>query len=251
MARSYKEKALAIDHVDRTIVVAGPKVVATEATMKAIVQSRYGAPGQVLELREMTRPVAKDDEVLVRVRAASVHVGDVILARGLPYFLRMMTGLRRPKNPIPGTDIAGTVEAVGREQIRDTRIGGDACPQWGPNGFIKEIAPGDQLDPRIAREQAIGARAHPEIVRNTGTQRSGVVPSENLAPHDDDLVGSPWYRLRRPVPQRPSQYSRRLSWPLMTSALLPRGHSTVVRLTAGPASASSSIAVRTSSTAFG
>ncbi len=66
----------------------------------------------------MTKPVVKDDEVLVRVHAASVHVGDVILARGVPYFLRMVTGLRRPKNPVPGTDIAGTVEAVGKDVTR-------------------------------------------------------------------------------------------------------------------------------------
>jgi NADPH:quinone reductase-like Zn-dependent oxidoreductase len=131
---------LASDHVDRTIVVAGPKVVATEATMKAIVQSKYGAPGEVLELQELARPVAKDDEVLVRVHAASIHVGDVILARGLPYFLRMMTGLRRPKNPVPGTDIAGTVAGIGKDvtQLRP----GDEVFGWCAGAFAEYACAG-------------------------------------------------------------------------------------------------------------
>ena len=83
--------------------------------MKAIVQSRYGFPGDVLELQDITKPVVKDDEVLVRVCAASVHLGDLIVVRGVPYVVRMATGLRKPKNRVPGTDIAGTVEAVGQD----------------------------------------------------------------------------------------------------------------------------------------
>ena len=83
--------------------------------MKAIVQDKYGSAGEVLKLQDIAKPLVKDDEVLVRVHAASIHIGDVILVRGLPYFLRMATGVRKPKNPVPGTDIAGTVEAVGKE----------------------------------------------------------------------------------------------------------------------------------------
>jgi NADPH:quinone reductase-like Zn-dependent oxidoreductase len=81
--------------------------------MKAIVQDKYGEPEAVLRLEEIDKPVVKDGQVLVRVRAASVHVGDWILVRGVPYVARMATGLPKPKNRIPGTDIAGTVEAVG------------------------------------------------------------------------------------------------------------------------------------------
>ena len=81
--------------------------------MKAIVQYEYGSPENVLELKDMDRPVVKDDGVLVRVRAASIHIGDYYTVRGLPYVLRPMFGLRRPKEPVPGTDVAGTVEAVG------------------------------------------------------------------------------------------------------------------------------------------
>ena len=76
--------------------------------MKALVQERYGEPRDVLEVREVDQPVPRDDEVLVRVRAASVHIGDVFGIRGVPYLFRPMYGLRRPKVRIPGTDIAGT-----------------------------------------------------------------------------------------------------------------------------------------------
>jgi NADPH:quinone reductase-like Zn-dependent oxidoreductase len=82
--------------------------------MKAMVQDHYGS-AEVLQLAEIDRPEIGADQVLVRVRAASIHVGDWILMSGTPYVMRMATGLRRPKNPVPGTDIAGTVEAVGKD----------------------------------------------------------------------------------------------------------------------------------------
>ena len=65
-----------------------------------------------------SKPRIGDDEVLVRVHAASIHVGDWILMTGSPFVMRMATGLRKPKNPVPGTDIAGTVEAVGKDVQR-------------------------------------------------------------------------------------------------------------------------------------
>ena len=82
--------------------------------MKAIVQDKYGA-ADILEPRDIDRPEIGDGEVLVRVHAASIHVGDVIVMMGSPYLMRMATGLRKPKNQVPGTDIAGTVEAVGKD----------------------------------------------------------------------------------------------------------------------------------------
>src|ERR671910_2546803 len=79
-------------------------------TMKAIVQERYGSP-DVLELREIDRPNVEDDEVLVRVRAASVHADVWHVMRGRPYVLRVMgAGIRRPRNRVPGTDMAGRVD---------------------------------------------------------------------------------------------------------------------------------------------
>lgn len=80
--------------------------------MKAICQYRYGSP-DVLELRDVDKPVVGDDDVLVRVSAASVNPLDWHLMRGLPYLVRMMFGLRRPKSSRPGVDVAGRVEAVG------------------------------------------------------------------------------------------------------------------------------------------
>lgn len=80
--------------------------------MKAIVQDHYGSE-EVLRLEDVQRPGIGEDEVLVRVRAASIHVGDWILMTGSPFVMRMATGLRRPKQATPGTDVAGTVEAVG------------------------------------------------------------------------------------------------------------------------------------------
>jgi NADPH:quinone reductase-like Zn-dependent oxidoreductase len=82
--------------------------------MKAIINNKYGSP-ENLKLEEIEKPVINDDSVLVRVRAASVNPYDWHLIRGLPYFVRFMTGLRRPKQTVPGVDVAGMVEAVGKD----------------------------------------------------------------------------------------------------------------------------------------
>ena len=111
--------------------------------MQAIIQDRYGS-AEVLEARDIDRPAIGDDEVLVRVRAASVHVGDWILMTGMPYVMRMGTGLSKPKNPVPGTDIAGTVEAVGT-QVQSLRPG-DEVFGWCTGAFAEYArAPEDQL----------------------------------------------------------------------------------------------------------
>ncbi|MBT2488014.1 NAD(P)-dependent alcohol dehydrogenase [Streptomyces sp. ISL-96] len=85
--------------------------------MKAVVQDRYGSP-DVLGVREVDKPVAADNEVLVRVHAAAVNARDWHLMRGDPYMARMVLGLRGPKTKIRGTDFAGRVEAVGRDVKR-------------------------------------------------------------------------------------------------------------------------------------
>jgi NADPH:quinone reductase-like Zn-dependent oxidoreductase len=82
--------------------------------MKAIVQEGYGAPERVLKLEEVDRPPVGDDDVLIRVRATSVNTPDWITVTGLPYLLRLKSGLRRPSTPVRGTDVAGVVEAVGK-----------------------------------------------------------------------------------------------------------------------------------------
>src|SRR5438128_8680211 len=106
--------------------------------MKAIVQEKYGSPDN-LELREIAKPAAGDDEVLVRVCAASVHPDVWHVVTGRPYVLRLMgAGIRKPKNPIPGTDISGIVESVGKSVTRfrpgDSVFGETIVTQQWTNG---------------------------------------------------------------------------------------------------------------------
>jgi NADPH:quinone reductase-like Zn-dependent oxidoreductase len=85
--------------------------------MKAIVQNEYGPP-DVLELREIATPVVAGDEVLVRVHAASVNPADWHFMRGVPYVMRAGAGLAKPKSKVLGRDIAGSVEALGKDVTR-------------------------------------------------------------------------------------------------------------------------------------
>jgi NADPH:quinone reductase-like Zn-dependent oxidoreductase len=111
----------------------GPAM-AQENIMKAIVQDNYGS-SDVLQLKDIDKPVVKDDEVLVRVRAAAVNIGDWHLLRGVPYVMRLGVGLRKPRREIPGRDIAGQVEAIGRnaKQFRP----GDEVFGWGQGAFAE------------------------------------------------------------------------------------------------------------------
>jgi len=102
--------------------------------MKAIVQMRYGSP-DVLQLKDVDKPVVKDDEVLVRVHAAAVNTGDWHLLRGMPYVVRLVAGLRGPRREIPGLDIAGQVEAVGAN-VRQFRPG-DEVFGWCKGAFAE------------------------------------------------------------------------------------------------------------------
>jgi NADPH:quinone reductase-like Zn-dependent oxidoreductase len=113
----------------------------TLGLMKAIVQDTYGEPEAVLRLEDIAKPVVKDGQVLVRVHSASVHVGDWILVRGVPYVARMATGLRKPKNHVPGTDISGTVEAVG-DGVTQLRPG-DEVFGWCTGAFAEYASAGE------------------------------------------------------------------------------------------------------------
>ena len=87
---------------------------ARKDTMRAIVRDQYGSP-DVLELREVARPgIVRDQDVLVRVRAASLNADDLEYMYGRPGFARIGIGLRRPRQRILGSDVAGEVEAVGK-----------------------------------------------------------------------------------------------------------------------------------------
>jgi NADPH:quinone reductase-like Zn-dependent oxidoreductase len=93
---------------------------ASQTSMQAIVQSRYGTvPDDVLRLEQITRPRIAANEVLVQVRAAGVDRGTWHVMAGQPYLMRILGfGFRGPKNPVPGLDVAGTVVAAGREVTR-------------------------------------------------------------------------------------------------------------------------------------
>jgi len=112
--------------------------------MKAIIQKEYGSP-DVFELKELDKPVVKDDDVMVRVHAAALHAGDYFVMRGDPYLVRMVAGWPKPKNYVPGFDVAGHVEAVGKnvkhfqpgDEVYGTCKG--ACAEYvcaGENNFL-------------------------------------------------------------------------------------------------------------------
>ena len=104
--------------------------------MKAIVRSSYGSP-DVLELRDIAKPVVKDDEVLVRVRASSVNTADIDFLRGRPTFARItpgLYGLRAPTNRVLGLNVAGQVEAVGKD-VTEFRPGDEVFGDLTQHGF--------------------------------------------------------------------------------------------------------------------
>src|SRR5918996_2289356 len=155
--------------------------------MKAITQDRYGSP-DALVLSEIDRPAPGDGEVLVRVRAASVHADVWHAMTGQPYVLRILgSGLRKPKNRVPGTDVAGHVESVGTKVTR-FRPGDEVFGQslvgnlWRHGGALAEFAavPVHRLERKpagITFEQAAAVPTSGSLavqgVRDEGRTRPG------------------------------------------------------------------------------
>jgi NADPH:quinone reductase-like Zn-dependent oxidoreductase len=128
--------------------------------MRAIVQDAYGTT-DVLSLREIDRPTVGDDEVLVRVHAAGLDQGVWHLMAGLPYMVRLMGfGLRAPRTPVPGSDVAGTVEAVGRNVTR-----------FAPGDEVFGTGAGTFADYTRAREDKLARRP-----ANTTFEQAAAVP---------------------------------------------------------------------------
>jgi len=83
--------------------------------MKAIVYTKYGSPADVLQLKDVEKPTPKDNQVLIKVHATSINAAESLLINGDSFLVRMMAGgLQKPKNLIPGADVAGRVESVGK-----------------------------------------------------------------------------------------------------------------------------------------
>jgi NADPH:quinone reductase-like Zn-dependent oxidoreductase len=158
--------------------------------MKAIVQDRYGAPEAVLSLREIDRPVVADDEVLVRVSAASVHPDVWHVVCGQPVVLRFMgSGIRRPKRTVPGTDVAGTVVSVGAgvtgfepgDEVFGETIRGQ---QWRNGGAFAEYvsAPAQALALKPARVTFEQAAAVPTagLIALMNLQQAGLRSGQDV-----------------------------------------------------------------------
>ncbi|MDQ0201195.1 NAD(P)-dependent alcohol dehydrogenase [Neobacillus ginsengisoli] len=109
--------------------------------MKAIVYNKYGPP-DVLELKEVEKPIPEDNQVQVKIHAASVNYGNLVLLKGEPFVARFAFGLLKPKYSIPGGDIAGRVEAVGKNvkqfQPGDEVFGDLSGCGWG--GFAEYVS---------------------------------------------------------------------------------------------------------------
>ncbi len=131
-------------------------------TMKAIVQPAYGSP-DVLHLGEVDRPEIGDDGVLVQVHAAAVCKGDVHLLTGKPYLLRLMGyGVRRPRQRVPGQDVAGRVAAVGKN-VTTLRPGDAVYGQVRGGAFAEFVgAPADAFAPKPASLSFEEAAAVPD-----------------------------------------------------------------------------------------
>ncbi len=106
--------------------------------MRAIVSSRYGGP-EVLALADVEPPVPADDEVLIRVEAVAVSMGDVLVLRGEPRMVRLAYGVRRPRKTVIGRDVAGVVEAVGAGVTR-FRVGDAVFGESNQGGFAELVA---------------------------------------------------------------------------------------------------------------
>jgi len=146
--------------------------------MKAFVQETYGS-ADVMQLNEIDKPLVGDGAALVRVHAMSVNPADWHAISGTPFIARLAFGVRKPKNPVPGTDLAGVVEAVGKD-VTKLRPG-DEVFGWSIGAFAEyACTPEDHLVPKPANltfEQAaafpIAATTALQGLRDWGQLRAG------------------------------------------------------------------------------
>jgi NADPH:quinone reductase-like Zn-dependent oxidoreductase len=136
-----------------------PTTTSSTTTMRAITQSRYGT-SQVLQLSQIPRPTIGDHEVLVQVRAAGLDRGTEHLMTGKPYAMRLGFGLRRPRNPVPGRDVAGVVAEVG-----------SAVTRFAVGDEVYGVAPGSFAEYAVAPEAKLARKPV-----NLSFEQAAVVP---------------------------------------------------------------------------
>jgi NADPH:quinone reductase-like Zn-dependent oxidoreductase len=148
--------------------------------MRAVVQDAYGT-ADVLRLDRIPVPIVGDDEVLVRVSAAGLDRGTEHVMTGKPYASRLVFGMRRPKNPVPGRDVAGTVEAVGRAVTRFAP--GDQVYGVAPGSFAEyAVGPADKLSHKpsnLSFEQAAVVPVS-ALTALQAVEAGGVAPGQNV-----------------------------------------------------------------------
>ena len=156
--------------------VPSPQELASEYQTQAMVYTKYGSP-DVLQLKEVEKPTPKDDEVLIKVHAASLNAAELHLVRGKPFLVRLMgLGLLKPKHTIPGAAIAGRVEAVGRNvtqfQPGDEVFGDLSACGWG--GFAEYVCASEDalaLKPAESHLRASSSRPASGSHRPAGSSR--------------------------------------------------------------------------------
>src|SRR5215813_2363444 len=147
--------------------------------IKAIVYCDYGSP-DVLKLEDVEKPTPGDDQVLIRVRAASVNPFDWHVMRGRPYVVRVQAGLRKPKLIRLGIDFAGTVEAAGKNVTRfkpGDEVFGGTTGAFAEYVAVRENGPVGLKPPNLTLEQAasvpIAAVTALQALRNRGKVQPG------------------------------------------------------------------------------
>lgn len=124
--------------------------------MKAVVHTKYGSP-DVLQFKEVEKPVPGENEVLVRIAATTVTPVDCTFRKGDQFFARLFTGVMKPKNPVLGSDLAGTVEATGKNVTRfkaGDRVFGAASGTHAEYIALPEDAPLEKIPADMSFEEA-------------------------------------------------------------------------------------------------
>ena len=141
--------------------------------MKAITRRTYGT-GDVLTLEDVVIPSIADDELLVRVHAASINRADWYMLTGTPFLMRLMSGLRRPKEPVPGRDLAGSVEAVGRS-VTGFRPGDRVYAEISAGSYAEYARVPEALAARVPTDLTFEQAATVPLAGNTALHAMRVV----------------------------------------------------------------------------